>query len=384
MKILILSSNHKIRATKRIKEECEKRGHSVAILDPSKLYLYISSSERGYDKIYDGYSNTLEAINDRVYDAIIIRITNTKYASFLVEHFEINLNKYTSSSAEGLRIASDKFATQLKASIYGIRVPKTILFDNDKHLDSLVEKIGGFPIILKTRFGSQGKGVNLIKDRNTLSSFVQTIDRYNPKLILQEYIEDTEDYRAIVIGNKVVAAMKRSPKRRDEFRANISLGGTAERIELTTEEKAFCIKSAKALNLDFCGVDFMINKNKELVLIEVNGNPGFKIEKITGVNIAKALIKHIEFQQKMKKKTATPLNGLIPLKPYEEIMDLRSKLKKQDSELSFFLNNPIISNAYEKFKGKTIEYSDRNNKTLKIEVASKIDIYNAIFNTVKL
>ena len=380
MKILILNSNHKNRATRRIIKESEKRGHSVTVLNPTQLYLYLSNSDRGYDKVYDGYSSILKAINDRSYDALINRITKTSYTSFIVEHFEKNLNIYTTASAEGLRVASDKFNTQLKASINGIKVPKTILFDDDKHLDSLVEKIGGYPVILKTRYGSQGKGVNLIKDKNTLTSFVQTIDRFNPKLILQEYIENTEDYRAIVIGNKVVASMKRSSNKRNEFRANITLGGIAENIELTDEEKAFCIRSAKALNLDFAGVDFM-KQGKNIVLIEVNGNPGFKIERITGINIAEALIKHIEVEY----SNNTPaFNGLIPTHPYDDIMRLSKSIKEYKNDLEFYTEHKVIIDAYSRFKGETVEYTDKDNQELKLKVSSKKDIYKIIFDTIKL
>ena len=379
MKILILSSSYKSYATQRILKEAEKRGHEVIVLDPKKLYLYISNSEHGYDKIYDGYYDDMESIYEREYDAVICRVTNTDYASFLIQHLSKNLNIYSTASADGLRIASDKLLTQQNASINGIKIPKTILFNNAKHLEQLADKVGAYPLILKTRKGSKGIGVNLINDRNTLVSVIQTITKYEPKLILQEFIKSRVDYRAIVIGGTVVAAMKRISATKAEFRANLSQGGIGEKVILTEEEQDFCVKSARMLNLDFCGVDFM-KKGEENILIEVNGNPGFKIEKITKSNIAIALIKHIEQVIDNKNTLNTECIGGND----KQLKQISKELSQKKVELEVFTKNKVVLNAFDAFKGEIVEYTDVDGNKKTTEVKSINDVYSIIFNTLNM
>jgi len=383
MKILILSSSYSNYATKQLIKAIENRGHKAIVLDPKKIHLYISSSEFGYDKLYDGYNKEMIAVNERSFDAVIPRVTNTNYASFIIEHLHKNLNIFTTASAKSLLIASNKMRTQQVASINGIAVPKTILFNGTKHLKVLVEKVGGFPLVMKEQFGSKGYGVSKISDFNTLLSVVQNLSRYDSKLILQEYIKSKEDYRAIVINDKVVLAMKRVSSDKKEFRANLSLGGKSELVTLTNEQELFCIKSAKAIGMLNCGIDFIMKEGKP-IFIEGNRNYGYRIQKLTDkVSIANELIKFIEEQINIKKEGIV-FNGSIPKDPYSEIMLQDKKIKELEKKLSFYNNNKYMLKVYENLKGQSVKYRDRKGEKRIVVVTNISDTYEIVFNTLNI
>lgn len=205
--------------------------------------------------------------------------------------------------------AKNKLRTMQILSKEKISVPKTVVVRKFDYLDSAIEAIGGYPIILKAPFGSFGTGVVIVESRRSLHSAVgMLLDsvKFN-FLMIQEYVEDAEgvDYRAFVVGDKVIASMKRTAKK-GEFRSNINLGGEGSTAELTDKEKKLAVRAVKALNLQVGGVDFLRTK-KGPVVVEVNANPGFKgLSKITGVDVSKEIIKYSAGYAKkraIKKKT---------------------------------------------------------------------------------
>ncbi len=176
-----------------------------------------------------------------------------------------------------------------------IPVPKTIVVRSFEFLDKAIEMVGGYPVILKSIFGTHGKGVAIIESRRSLLSALDIIWKFNEGnlILIQEYVAESlgEDYRAFVIGEKVVASMKRSAPVGD-FRSNLMLGGNAEAVELTEEEKKIAIQASKALGLETCGVDILRSKNGP-VIMEMNACAGLSgITKSSSVDVAKKLIEY--------------------------------------------------------------------------------------------
>jgi len=298
MNIIILSGAPRSYATQSIKKAGEKRGHEMTILDPAHLYLKISNSEKGYDAIYDGYGMEDKPTKIRLADAdaVISRIgTNFDYGCAVLEHFRRNLGVFTTQSPEGLRTAADKLISLQKMSAAGLKVPKTVMGDNIKHLDWVIEQVGGLPAIAKTLKGSQGTGVIILENRRQTGSMLQSFYKNKEKLLIQEFIDsdDVSDIRAIVIDNKVIVAMKRTAPK-GEFRANISLGGSGRRFFLTEKIKQVCVKAANACGLTVAGVDIIADKDNNKFVVEVNGNYGYKIETLTQVDISTPLIEYCE------------------------------------------------------------------------------------------
>lgn len=199
------------------------------------------------------------------------------------------------NNRESMEICEDKYRTILKLVDSGISVPMTALVTNEEGIDIAVKKIGGkFPIVVKTLTGSKGLGVFIVDRIESLKSTLQTIWKINPdtEVIFQEYIEAAFDVRIHVLGNKIIAAMKRFKIKKD-FRSNYSLGGKVAEVKLTDEQKNIAILSSKSVGAIWSGVDMMIDKNGKAYIIEINTSPGTEgIEIATEKSIIDIVLKY--------------------------------------------------------------------------------------------
>ncbi len=190
--------------------------------------------------------------------------------------------------------AKNKLRTMQILNDRQIAVPKTVIVRKFEYLDRAIEEVGGYPVVLKSVFGSYGVGVVIVESARSLYSALDLIlERMDSNIIMiQEFIADANgsDYRALVIGDRVVASMERRAKT-GEFRSNLELGGDALPAKLNPEEQKIAIMSTRALGLQISGVDILRTK-KGPVVMEVNANPGFKgLMETTRVDIPKAFIK---------------------------------------------------------------------------------------------
>ena len=122
-------------------------------------------------------------------------------------------------------------------------------------------------------------------------------------ILVQEYIEESngEDIRIFVVGDKIIASMKRSSEV-GEFRSNVHRGGSTEVITPTKKEQSIALNATKYLGLGVAGVD-LIRSKKGPLLIEVNASPGLQgIEAATGLNIAKEIILFVEKNGRRRRK----------------------------------------------------------------------------------
>lgn len=186
----------------------------------------------------------------------------------------------------------------------GIPIPRTVVVRSVEFLDAAVDKIGSFPVILKSTNGSLGVGVSIIESRRSLRSMIELLSGNfkNSLIIIQEYVKEAKgrDIRAFVVDGKVVAVMERQAKK-GEFRANFAQGGSVNKIELTEAERNIAIKAAKVIGLHVAGVD-IIRTSEGPKILEVNANPGLKgITEATGTNIAEYIVRFAEKLVKQKR-----------------------------------------------------------------------------------
>jgi len=297
MKIAILSNGPGNYSTRRLKEEAIKRGHHVRVVKYKNCYASIEQnhptvSYKGED--LDGF------------DAIIPRIASnmTRYGTAIVRQLEMQ-GVYTVSSSIAISRARDKLRSMQLLAKYGIGIPKTVVSRNTTDIDSLLERIGGTPIIIKLARGTHGNGVVLAETKKAAKSVLQAFYLTNDdgtNILLQEFIKESAgtDIRAFVVGSRVVASMKRQSLD-DDFRSNLHKGGAGTKIKLTDEEKKIAVKAARAMGLNVAGVDLMRSDRGPLIL-EVNASPGFGIEKVTGRNVAGAIIEYVEQNAKRRNK----------------------------------------------------------------------------------
>lgn len=297
MNIVILSNGTANYSTKRLKEEALARGHNVRVVKYKNCYAAMEQSNPAVS--YKG-----EVIQN--VDAIIPRIASnmTRYGTAIVRQFEMQ-GVYTTANSIAIVRSRDKLRSLQLMSKAGVGIPKTVFSRNTADIDDLLEQIGGTPIIIKLARGTHGNGVVLAETKKAAKSVLQAFYLHNEdgtNILLQEFIEESagEDIRALVVGGRVVASMKRQSLD-DDFRSNLHQGGEGVTIKLTDEEKKVAIKAAKAMGLPICGVDLMRSSRGPLVL-EVNSSPGFGIEKVTGRNVAAKVIDYVEINAKRRNK----------------------------------------------------------------------------------
>ncbi len=272
--------------SKHLTKAILERGHSYTYAEPDELYLIISDSVKGNDRVYlkDGDKKPKRLKLDD-FNAIITRLGACgEYGYTVLEHLTKNMGIYSVQDANAIRIASHKGHTTQLVSIAGIRTPKTVLYKSPNDIDFMLEQVNGLPCVLKTPRGSQGNGVHLIETKEQAKTMLELSHSQSISTLLQQFVEGGgTDYRVIVLNGKVLCTMKRTSA--DGFKANLSKKGKGEIVKLSKEHEEFCIKASKAIGLEFSGVDVMIgNEDKKIYLIEINSNCGTKSIDITNHN----------------------------------------------------------------------------------------------------
>ena len=294
MKIAMLARNAKLYSHVRLKEAAEARGHTLDIVNTLQCYMNIAS--RRPEVYYNG--EKLEG-----YDAVIPRIgaSVTFYGLAVLRQFEM-MGVYPLNESVAIGRSRDKLRSMQLLARDGVGLPVTTFAHDPKQTDAVLELAGGAPVVIKLLEGTQGIGVVLADTKRSATSVVEAFRGAGVNILLQEFIKEAggTDIRAIVVGGKVIAAMKRTGAKGD-FRSNLHRGGSAEVIKLSTVERATAIKAAKSMGLNVCGVD-MLRANHGPVVMEVNSSPGLEgVEKATGLDVAGKIIEHLEKSAKPNK-----------------------------------------------------------------------------------
>ena len=269
MKLAILSRNANLYSTSRLRQAAESRGHSVRVIDYLRCYMNITSV-------------MLQGVELTDVDAVIPRIgaSHTFYGTAVVRQFEM-MGTFTANESQAISRGRDKLRALQLLARNGIGLPVTGFAHSTKDIDGLLDTVGGPPVVVKLTEGTQGMGMVLAETRKAAES------------VIAAFRQRGADIRAFVVGNRVVASMRRQSAP-GEFRSNLHRGGTAERIRLTPEERAVAVRAARTMGLNVCGVDLVRSKHGPLVL-EVNSSPGLEgIEATSGVDVARRIIEWIE------------------------------------------------------------------------------------------
>ena len=287
MRIAILSANPKLYSTRRLVDAALESGHEATIIDHLKCQVMIEGGRPSV--LYKGAA--IEQI-----DAIIPRIgaSVTDYGCIIVRQFEIK-KVFTTAKSLAISRSRNKLRSLQVLSRAGVGLPKTVFANHPKDIEQLVGLVDGPPIVIKLLEGTQGIGVVLAETIKTAQATIEAFTGLKQNVLIQEYIAESKgtDVRAFVVGNQVVGVMKRQGVD-DEFRSNLHRGGSAEVLELTPEIEWTAITAARALGLKVAGVDMLLSKRGPLVM-EVNSSPGLEgIEKTTGVDVARQIIRYIE------------------------------------------------------------------------------------------
>ncbi len=294
MKIAVLSQDERLYSTRRLKEAGEARGHQVDIIDTLHCYMDITKSRPAMR--YKGEELPY-------YDAVIPRIgaSITFYGTAVVRQFEM-MGTFCVNESVAISRSRDKLRSLQLLSRKGVGLPRTGFANRPDNTKDLIKNVGGAPVVIKLLEGTQGIGVVLAETNNAAESIVEAFMGIKTNILIQEYIKEAggADIRCFVIGDKVVAAMKRQGAE-GEFRSNLHRGGTASIIKLSKDERATAMNAAKVMGLNVCGVDILQSKNGPVVM-EVNSSPGLEgIEHATNSDIAGKIMEFIESRAKPNK-----------------------------------------------------------------------------------
>lgn len=286
MHLAILSRNANLYSTRRLIEAAELQGHTARVVDTLRCYMNVTTSKPSIH--YRG--TELEE-----FDAVIPRIgaSVTFYGTAVLRQFEM-MGVYTLNESVAITRSRDKLRSLQLLSRKGIGLPITGFAHSPDDIPDLIRMVGGAPLVIKLLEGTQGIGVVLAETEKAAESVIQAFMGLKANIMVQEYIQEAggADIRCFVIGDKVVAAMKRQAGP-GEFRSNLHRGGSAELIKITPQERATATRAAKAMGLNVCGVD-LLRSNHGPVVMEVNSSPGLEgIEAATGKDIAGLIIEYI-------------------------------------------------------------------------------------------
>ena len=287
MKIALLARNPKLYSHLRLVEAAREKGHEIEVIDTLRVYLAIGQGPpqiRYQARVLDDF------------DAVIPRIgaSITQYGTAVLRQFEV-LGTYPLNESQAIARSRDKQRSFQLMARKGIGLPVTAFAHKTRQADDLIAMVGGPPVVIKLVEGTQGIGVVLAETQNTAKSMIEAFGSLNANILIQEFIAESkgEDLRCIVVGDRVVASIRRRGAPGD-FRSNLHRGGHADPIKISPLERKTAVKAAKALGLNVCGVD-MLRANRGPVVLEVNSSPGLEgVEKATGRDIAGAIIGFLE------------------------------------------------------------------------------------------
>lgn len=299
MKIAILSRNPKLYSTRRLVEAAKERGHDVRVLDVLRCYMNITSHRPSIH--YKG-----EELTD--FDAVIPRIgaSVTFYGTAVLRQFEM-MGVYPLNESVAISRSRDKLRSLQLLARKGIGLPITGFAHSPDDVQDLITMVGGAPLVIKLLEGTQGIGVVLAETHKAAESVIEAFMGLKANILTQEFIKEAggSDIRCFVVGDKIVAAMKRQGKE-GEFRSNLHRGGSASLIRISPEERSTAIRAAKVMGLNVAGVD-LLRSNHGPVVMEVNSSPGLEgIENATEKDIAGLII---EFIEKTASKGRTKTRG---------------------------------------------------------------------------
>jgi ribosomal protein S6--L-glutamate ligase len=289
VKLAILSRSLRAYSTQRLKSAALERGHQVKVLDTLRFGIDLSTEEP--DLLFRG--KPLSS-----YDAILPRIGNsvTYFGTAVVRQFE-QMDVYTPNTSAGIMNSRDKLRATQIMSRHEIDMPATVFVRNRGEVSTAIDMVGGAPVVIKLLEGTQGIGVILAPTKKVAEAIIETLHGTNQQVLIQRFVKESKgkDVRALVVGDRVVAAMRRTAQG-DEFRSNVHRGGTVERVELSPEFEETAVRAAHIMGLRVAGVDMLEGEDGPLVM-EVNSSPGLEgIERATKLDVAGAIVDYIADQ----------------------------------------------------------------------------------------
>lgn len=289
MKLAILSCSPKCYSTSRLREAAIQRGHQVKVLDTLKFAIDL---EQGEPDLYFRQKRLGH------YDAVLPRIgaSITYFGTAVIRQFE-QMDVYCANTSAGITNSRDKLRSLQILSRHHIGIPETTFVRDRKDVLPAIERIGGAPVIIKLLEGTQGVGVILAESVKVAEAIIETLQSTKQNVLVQKFVAESKgrDIRAFVVGDQVVAAMRRVAQGQ-EFRSNVHRGGRTEAVDLDEQYRETAVRAAQIMGLRVAGVDMLEGRDGPQVM-EINSSPGLEgIEGCTHLDVAGAVIDYVAAQ----------------------------------------------------------------------------------------
>lgn len=346
VKLAILSRAPRSYSTQRLVAASQERGHEARVLDTLRFAIDLSGDEP--DLQYRG-----RPLDD--FDAVLPRIgaSITFFGLAVVRQFE-QMDVYTPTPSNGIANSRDKLRAIQILSRHDVAIPATTFVRDRNDVLPAIERVGGAPVVIKLLEGTQGIGVILAPDTRVAEAVIETLQSTRQNVLIQRFVAESRgrDVRALVVGDRVVAAMRRVAKG-DEFRSNVHRGGTVEPIDLDEAYHETAVRAAQIMGLRVAGVD-MLEGDDGPVIMEVNSSPGFEgIERATDLDIAGSIIDYVANQVAFpeldirQRLTVSAGYGVVELSIHEGAALLTAgttigELREQDISVLTLHQGPIV------------------------------------------
>lgn len=289
MKLGILSCSPSCYSTSRLRDAAEQRGHQVRVLNTLKFAIDLEEGEP------DLYFRSKQLSH---YDAVLPRVgaSITYFGTAVVRQFE-QMDVFTANSSSGIANSRDKLRSLQILSKHNIGIPQTTFVRDHKDILPAIDRVGGAPVIIKLLEGTQGVGVILADTVKIAEAIIETLHSTKQNVLVQKFVAESRgrDIRALVVGDQVVASMRRVAQGQ-EFRSNVHRGGKTETVELDDHQRETAVRAAQIMGLRIAGVDMLEGQDGPQI-IEVNSSPGLQgIETATQLDIAGAIVDYIAAQ----------------------------------------------------------------------------------------
>ncbi len=289
MKLAILSCSPQCYSTRRLREAAAQRGHTVKVLDTLKFAIDL---RRGEPDLYFRQKQLSD------YDAVLPRIGSsiTYFGTAVVRQFE-QMDVFCANSSAGISNSRDKLRSLQILSRHHIGIPQTTFVRDKKDVLPAIQRVGGAPVVIKLLEGTQGIGVLLADTVESAESIIELLQSQKQNVLIQKFVAESRgrDIRAFVVGDQVVAAMRRVAQGQ-EFRSNVHRGGLTEQVELGEDYKETAVRAAQIMGLRVAGVDMLESQDGPQIM-EVNSSPGLEgIERCTQLDIAGSIMDYIAAQ----------------------------------------------------------------------------------------
>ncbi len=287
MKIGVLTRNAKGYSIKRMKEACEKRGHKLRVLDTLRFSIHVEE-ELPSLKYMGKNLGHLDALIPRIGASI------TFFGTAVLRQFE-QMGTFTVNTANAITVSRDKLRSLQILSRHDIGIPQTAFVRDKTDVLPAIDEVGGAPVIIKLLEGTQGIGVILADTERVAAAIIETLQSTKQNVLIQKFVAESKgkDIRAFVVGDQVVAAMRRQAQGQ-EFRSNVHRGGKTQSVKLDSVYERTAVRAAQIMGLRVAGVDMLEGVDGPQIM-EVNSSPGLEgIETATGIDIAGAIMEYIE------------------------------------------------------------------------------------------